>query len=126
ETDVTYLHVFTYSERDNTLAANMDLPVAPAIRKERNRMLRILSEKKSRAFMEANAGRFQNVLFESENKDGRIHGYTPNYIRVSAPFSNQLVNQVVECRLSNPDADGHVTVLDGLEQATNSTTSLFN
>lgn len=126
ETDVTYLHVFTYSERDNTLAANMEAAVAPVTRKERNRMLRMLSDKKSRAFMEANAGRSQDVLFESENKDGRIHGYTPNYIRVAAPFSSELVNQVVKCRLSGPDADGHVMVLEGHEKATISTTPLFS
>lgn len=125
ETDVTYLHVFTYSERNNTLAATMESAVAPATRKERNRMLRILSEKKNRAFSETNAGRWLDVLFETENKDGYIHGYTPNYIRVSAPFSSELVNKVVRCRISGPDADGNVTALEGHGQKTN-TTTLFS
>ncbi|MFN5223233.1 MAG: tRNA (N(6)-L-threonylcarbamoyladenosine(37)-C(2))-methylthiotransferase MtaB [Bacteroidota bacterium] len=125
ETDVTYLHVFTYSERNNTLAATMESAVAPATRKERNRMLRILSEKKNRAFSENNAGRWLDVLFESENKDGNIHGYTPNYIRVSAPFSSELINKVVRCRISGPDADGNVTALEGHEQNTN-TITLFS
>jgi len=125
ETDVTYLHVFTYSERNNTLAATMESAVAPATRKERNRMLRILSEKKNRAFSETNTGRWLDVLFETENKDGYIHGYTPNYIRVSAPFSSELVNKVVRCRISGPDADGNVTALEGHGQKTN-TTTLFS
>jgi len=125
ETDVTYLHVFTYSERNNTLAATMESAVAPATRKERNRMLRILSEKKNRAFSENNAGRWLDVLFESENKDGYIHGYTPNYIRVSAPFSSELINKVVRCRISGPDADSNVTALEGHEQNTN-TITLFS
>lgn len=112
ESEVTYLHVFTFSERDNTMAATMDSVIPPAIRKERNRMLRILSEKKSRAFMDSNAGRWQKVLFESENKDGFIFGYTPNYIRVAAPFNNDMINKVINCRLSNPDTDGQVTALE--------------
>lgn len=110
ELDVTYLHVFTYSERENTLAADMDQPVPPSKRKQRNKMLRILSEKKQRAFLEANLGKSLPVLFESENKGGFISGYTPNYLRVSTPFNQVLANRVVECEMTLPDEKGNMVV----------------
>jgi threonylcarbamoyladenosine tRNA methylthiotransferase MtaB len=73
-------------------------------------MLRILSEKKQRAFLEANLGKSLPVLFESENKGGFISGYTPNYLRVSTPFNQVLANRVVECELTLPDEKGNMVV----------------
>jgi len=107
--DVNYLHVFTYSERDRTDAAAMDQPVPVPVRKKRNNMLRILSEKKQRAFYSASAGLVEPVLFESDNKEGHMHGYTPNYIRVSTPYRAGLVNRCLDVRLTGHAADGSMT-----------------
>jgi len=107
--EVSYLHVFTYSERDNTLAAEMSHAVPMSKRKERNKMLRILSEKKSQAFAVAYSGQSFEVLFESENKSGFMFGYTPNYIRVTVPFQESWINQLVSCKLLEIDKLGHMT-----------------
>jgi threonylcarbamoyladenosine tRNA methylthiotransferase MtaB len=107
--EVSYLHVFTYSERDNTLAAEMSHAVPMSKRKERNKMLRILSEKKSQAFAVAYSGQTFEVLFESENKSGFMFGYTPNYIRVTVPFQESWINQLVSCKLLEIDKLGHMT-----------------
>lgn len=104
--DISYLHVFTYSERPNTDALQVPEVVPVHVRKERNKMLRILSEKKQRAFYTAHAGSLRKVLFESENKNGRINGFTDNYIKVALPFSQGLVNKLWGVRLCEPDSQG--------------------
>ncbi|MDT8414540.1 MAG: tRNA (N(6)-L-threonylcarbamoyladenosine(37)-C(2))-methylthiotransferase MtaB [Flavobacteriaceae bacterium] len=108
ELDISYLHVFTYSERDNTPAALMENPVDKGIRHKRSKMLRGLSVKKRRAFYENQLGKVKTVLFESENKAGYIHGFTENYVKVKTPWHPQLVNTTHQIRLSHIDADGLV------------------
>jgi threonylcarbamoyladenosine tRNA methylthiotransferase MtaB len=99
ELDVSYLHVFTYSERDDTKALDIK-PVVPIhIRQERNKTLRNLSYMKLRHFTERHTGQTRSVLFEHHDKDGMMEGYTDNYIRVRAPFKAEWVNQIVEWRL---------------------------
>src|SRR5690606_25329443 len=85
--DISYLHVFTYSERDNTLAAEMENPVPINIRSKRSKMLRGLSVKKRRAFYESQLGKTKTVLFENENHEGYIHGFTENYVKVKMPWN---------------------------------------
>ena len=99
ELNVSYLHVFTYSERLNTIAAELEGKVPIHIRRERNEKLRQLSESKKRSFYEANSGAVKKVLWEAETTDDFIFGYTDNYIKVSAPFSEDLVNQITESTL---------------------------
>jgi len=108
ELDISYLHVFTYSERDNTPAALMENPVDKGIRHKRSKMLRGLSVKKRRAFYENQLGKVKTVLFESENKAGYIHGFTENYVKVKTPWHPELVNTAHQIRLSHIDADGLV------------------
>ncbi len=114
ELDVSYLHVFTYSERDNTDAVKLKDAVPMNVRKKRNKMLRILSAKKLRAFYEQHLGETRTVLFEADNKDGFMHGFTDNYIKVKTPVNSQLINQLKQVKLTELDADGCVlvTVLD--------------
>ncbi len=104
--DVSYLHVFTYSERDNTDAIKIQEIVPINIRKQRNKMLRILSAKKLRGFYENHIGTSQKVLLEGENKDGFLHGFTDNYIKVKVPYNKELINQVLDVKLQNIDLDG--------------------
>jgi len=99
ELDISYLHVFTYSERDHTDAVKLPGVIAIPERKRRNKMLRILSEKKQRLFYESQAGKIAPVLFESDQKKGLMHGFTPNYIKVNTPFDESLINEVTEARL---------------------------
>lgn len=108
ELDISYLHVFTYSERDNTEAAEMDGIVPNAVRSKRSKMLRGLSVKKRRAFYENQLGTSRTVLFESENKAGYIHGFTENYVKVKTPWNPQLVNTLHQVELTNIDEDGLV------------------
>ncbi|MCB0462843.1 MAG: tRNA (N(6)-L-threonylcarbamoyladenosine(37)-C(2))-methylthiotransferase MtaB [Flavobacteriaceae bacterium] len=108
ELDISYLHVFTYSERDNTLAANLDGVVPKNVRSKRSRMLRGLSAKKRRAFYESQIGSKRTVLFEGENKEGYIHGFTGNYVKVKAPWNPELVNTLHKVELSEIDDDGLV------------------
>lgn len=108
ELDVSYLHVFTYSERENTLAASMSAVVPKAVRAKRSKMLRGLSQKKRRAFYESQLGTEQEVLFESENKNGYIHGFTPNYVKVKAFWDPALCNTIKRVRLTAIDDDGLV------------------
>ncbi len=104
--DISYLHVFTYSERPNTDALEIK-PVVPVhIRKERNKMLRILSEKKQRAFYTQHINSTRTVLFESENKNGFITGFTDNYIKVSVPFSENLINKTEQSNLQKLNEAG--------------------
>lgn len=93
--DVSYLHVFTYSERQNTLATTLPNPVPISVRTERNKALRQLSYQKMQYFTEQHRGQSRPVLFESAIKHGLIEGYTDNYIRVQAPYNPQWVNNIV-------------------------------
>ena len=106
--DISYLHVFTYSERDNTEAVDMDGVVPMNVRSKRSKMLRGLSVKKRRAFYESQIGTNRTVLFESENKEGYIHGFTENYVKVKTPWNPELVNTLHEINLTKIDEDGNV------------------
>ena len=105
---VSYLHVFTYSERDRTEAAGMSEVVPMAVRNKRSKMLRGLSVKLRRAFYESQIETKRTVLFEGENKKGYIHGFTENYVKVKTPWDPALVNTVAEVRLKDIDDDGLV------------------
>lgn len=107
---ISYLHVFTYSERENTEAADMEGIVPIPERKRRNKMLRILSEKKKMAFYETQLGKVLPVLWEHENKDGKMYGFTENYVRVQKDFNASLVNKIEFLKLENILADGTVAV----------------
>lgn len=93
--DISYLHVFTYSERENTIAAQMEGAVPGAQRSDRSKMLHILSEKKRRAFYESQLGETGDVLFEADEKDGYMHGFSKNYVKVRTLYDPLLVNEVV-------------------------------
>ncbi|MBT8289344.1 MAG: tRNA (N(6)-L-threonylcarbamoyladenosine(37)-C(2))-methylthiotransferase MtaB [Muriicola sp.] len=106
ELEISYLHVFTYSERANTEAAQMPDPVPPRIRQKRSKMLRGLSVKKRRAFYESQLGSIRTVLFEGENKEGYIHGFTENYVKVRMPWDPGLCNTLHEVELTEIDEEG--------------------
>ena len=106
--ELSYLHVFTYSERPGTPAAEMDGVVPVAERSRRSKMLRNLSEKKRRAFYQSQLGSERTVLFEGENRQGYICGFTENYVKVKAPWDPALVNTLQSIRLDRIDADGLV------------------
>lgn len=106
--DISYLHVFTYSERDNTEAAAMPDTVPQKIRAKRSRMLRGLSVKKRRAFYESQLNTKLTVLFEGENKSGYIHGFTENYVKVRMPWNPEFVNTLHTVQLKSIDEDGFV------------------
>ena len=108
ELAVSYLHVFTYSERDRTEAASMSEVVPLAVRNKRSKMLRGLSVKLRRAFYESQIDTKRTVLFEGENKKGYIHGFTENYVKVKTPWDPALVNTMAEVRLKDIDQDGLV------------------
>ena len=108
--DISYLHVFTYSERPNTEAVTFDNIVPKNIRNKRGKMLRGLSVKKRRAFYESQLNQKLTVLFESENKEGYIHGFTENYIKVKTLWNPELVNTLHEIQLTEIDTDGLVRI----------------
>ena len=108
EMDISYLHVFTYSERPNTEAVNMEGVVPKKVRAKRSKMLRGLSAKKRRSFYESQLGNNLTVLFESENKEGYIHGFTENYVKVKSPWNPELVNTLHNINLTEIDEDGLV------------------
>ncbi len=108
ELDISYLHVFTYSERPNTEAVLMDGIVPPKVRQKRSKMLRGLSVKKRRAFYESQLNNELSVLFEGENKDGFIHGFTENYVKVKTNWNPDLVNTIHKIKLKEIDEDGIV------------------
>ncbi len=97
--DVSYFHVFTYSERTNTLAPEMEGAVPMHIRNERNKRLRNLSYQKMRFFEEQHAGEQRSVLFEHKNKNGIMEGYSDNYIKVQAAYNPTLENQIVDWKV---------------------------
>ena len=104
--DISYLHVFTYSERANTHAATLPGVVPKAVRSKRSKLLRGLSAKKRRAFYESQLGTHRTVLFEGENKEGYIHGFTENYVKVKSRWNPALVNTLHKVVLSEIDSDG--------------------
>lgn len=104
--DISYLHVFTYSERANTLAAEMPGSVPNKVREERNTQLRILSEKKRRVFYSKYIGQSAKVLMEEAEKGGVMHGFTENYIKVSMPYDASWVNTIVQVELGEFDEMG--------------------
>jgi threonylcarbamoyladenosine tRNA methylthiotransferase MtaB len=108
--DISYLHVFTYSERDNTEAAAMIDVVPMNVRNKRSKMLRGLSVKKRRAFYESQIGTQRTVLFECDNKEGYIHGFTENYVKVKTPWNPELVNTLHSVELTGIDEEGSVRV----------------
>ncbi|WP_019668720.1 tRNA (N(6)-L-threonylcarbamoyladenosine(37)-C(2))-methylthiotransferase MtaB [Eudoraea adriatica] len=108
--EISYLHVFTYSERDGTEAAGMSQVVPKNVRSKRSKMLRGLSVKKRRSFYESQLGKKKTVLFESENKEGYIYGFTENYIKVKAPWNPDLVNTLHEVTLVEIYEDGLVQI----------------
>ncbi|SDS48556.1 threonylcarbamoyladenosine tRNA methylthiotransferase MtaB [Gillisia sp. Hel1_33_143] len=108
ELDISYLHVFAFSERENTPAAEMENPVPLSIRKKRSKMLRGLSAKKRRAFYESQIDTVHTVLFEGENKEGYIHGFTENYVKVKTPWNPELVNTLHQIKLTTIAEDGLV------------------
>lgn len=107
---ISYLHVFTYSERDNTEAAEFGDVVPIQIRKKRNKMLRILSEKKRMAFYQSQLGSIQKVLWEGDNKHGKMHGFTENYVKVETDFNEDLINQSEIVELTSLNQAGMVEV----------------
>jgi len=113
--DVSYLHVFTYSERENTLAAEMSNPVPGSTRVERSKMLHILSDKKRRAFYETQLNKTDKVLFEGDIKDGYMHGFTRNYVKVKAKYDPILVNELKSVYLTNISSDGDVEITESEE-----------
>lgn len=112
ELDVSYLHVFPYSERANTLAIEMEEVVPMKVRQKRAKMLRILSEKKRRFFYEQHLGNTYTVLFEEDITDGFMHGFTENYIRVKAKYDPLLINELKTLQLTDIDDNGYVDVVE--------------
>ena len=106
--DISYLHVFTYSERDNTEAVEMGNVVPMNVRNKRSKMLRGLSVKKRRAFYESQIGTTRTALFEGENKEGYMYGFTENYVKIKTTWNPELVNRLCLVELSTIDADGSV------------------
>lgn len=107
---ISYLHVFTYSERPNTEAAELDGIVPNEVRKKRNKMLRILSEKKRMAFYNSQLGSTHTVLWEADNKHGKMHGFTENYVKVETEFDESLINVSEQVELKTLNQAGLVEV----------------
>lgn len=106
ELPVSYFHVFTYSERDNTTALKMEGVVPIQVRKARSNMLRILSEKKKRAFYEKNVSKEDKVVFEATADNGQMHGFTTNYVKVKTAFNPLMINQTAKVKMTELDKDG--------------------
>jgi threonylcarbamoyladenosine tRNA methylthiotransferase MtaB len=113
--DVSYLHVFTYSERENTPAAEMSGTVPGSTRADRSKMLHILSDKKRRAFYETQLNKADEVLFEGDIKDGFMHGFTRNYVKVKAKYDPVLVNEIRTVHLTQISPDGDVEITESEE-----------
>jgi len=110
--DISYLHVFTYSEREQTPAAEMKGSVPGSSRAERSKMLHILSDKKRRAFYQSQIDTVGEVLFEDDQKDGFMHGFTKNYVKVKAKYDPVMVNEIKTVKLVALTADGEVEVAE--------------
>lgn len=109
--DISYMHVFTYSERQNTKALDIEPIVPMPVRNERNLMLRNLSEKKKQAFYDTFIGTERYALMEQEQHGDIMHGFTDNYIKISMPYDAEMVNQLVHVQLQEPDLEGNLTAL---------------
>ncbi|MGN7204367.1 tRNA (N(6)-L-threonylcarbamoyladenosine(37)-C(2))-methylthiotransferase MtaB [Pedobacter sp. SAFR-022] len=110
--DVSYLHVFTYSEREQTAAAEMPDVVSGSTRADRSKMLHILSDKKRRAFYQSQIGKVGEVLFEDDQKGGFMHGFTKNYVKVRAKYDPVMVNELKAVQLLSMTAEGEVEVAE--------------
>ncbi|MHB8208215.1 tRNA (N(6)-L-threonylcarbamoyladenosine(37)-C(2))-methylthiotransferase MtaB [Mucilaginibacter sp.] len=113
--NVSYLHVFTYSERENTPASEMKGTVPGSTRAERSKMLHILSDKKRRAFYETQLNKTEEVLFEGDIKDGFMHGFTRNYVKVKTKYDPVLVNELKTVHLTQISPDGDVEITESQE-----------
>ena len=108
--DISYLHVFSYSERENTNAIELKGVIPKKIRNKRSKILRLLSASKKSSFYKQHIGGDYNVLFESENKNGFIEGYTENYIRVRKNWNKKLVGKIQKVRIEKVDSEGYARV----------------
>ena len=113
--DISYLHVFTYSERENTLAAEMPGVVPGSTRADRSKMLHILSDKKRRAFYNSQLNKTGEVLFEGDIKDGFMHGFARNYVKVRAKYDPVLVNELRTVLFTKISPDGDVEIAESEE-----------
>jgi len=104
--DISYMHVFTYSERENTPAAKRTDAIQNSVRNERSKKILALSEKKKNIFLKNNIEKIKNVLFESDNDNGIMYGFTENYIKVKTPFNKELINQIKKVKLLKIEKDG--------------------
>jgi len=116
EIDISYLHVFTYSERDNTHAISLNDIVPLKERNERSKMLHILSEKKRRIFYESQVGKSYTVLFENDIENGMNHGFTENYVRISAKYDPMLVNELKKITITHINDKGFAEVIEDDEE----------
>lgn len=112
--DVSYLHVFTYSEREQTVAAELPGVIPGSTRADRSKMLHILSDKKRRAFYQSQIGTVGEVLFEDDQKGGFMHGFTKNYVKVKAKYDPVMVNELKMVQLLSMTADGEVEVAEAV------------
>jgi threonylcarbamoyladenosine tRNA methylthiotransferase MtaB len=110
--DVSYLHVFTYSEREQTVAAELPGVIPGSTRADRSKMLHILSDKKRRAFYQSQIGTLGEVLFEDDQKGGFMHGFTKNYVKVRAKYDPVMVNELKTVQLLSMTAEGEVEVAE--------------
>ncbi|RZM23405.1 MAG: tRNA (N(6)-L-threonylcarbamoyladenosine(37)-C(2))-methylthiotransferase MtaB [Pedobacter sp.] len=110
--DISYLHVFTYSEREQTVAAGLPGIIAGSTRADRSKMLHILSDKKRRAFYDSQLGTTGEVLFEDDQKSGFMHGFTKNYVKVRAKYDPVMVNEIKRVKLLSMNAEGEVEVAE--------------
>jgi threonylcarbamoyladenosine tRNA methylthiotransferase MtaB len=108
--DISYLHVFTYSERENTLASAMEDVVPVSVRKKRSKMLRALSARKRRAFYNSQVGKFKKVLFEKDIQKGYLEGFTENYLRVRHPWNPELANKMCNVEIIAIDEEGYARI----------------
>jgi len=106
ETQISYIHVFSYSDRPDTVSSKMKNKVSNKVKKQRSKDLHLLSEKMKLSFYQQNINKKAKVLFESDCKDGFIFGYTENYIRVKTKLNNSLINEIINVRLNEIDTDG--------------------
>lgn len=114
ELPISYLHVFTYSERPNTKAIEMGGNIDIQIRKKRNKMLRILSDKKRAEFNRSMIGKTQTVLFEEQNENGMMKGFTESYLRIVHPYNNTLINKFTKVKIK--EANGNICTVDLIEE----------
>lgn len=110
--DISYLHVFTYSERANTAAIDFEAPVPVSIRQDRTTQLMNLSEKKRRFFYQQHLGTNQNVLWEAENDQNRMFGFTNNYIKTETEYDPLLVNEISPVTLANLTPQNTVSITE--------------